>query len=317
MSIRSIPSNQRTNERSQETNPAYLYVFNSGGTLYHLTNYSEDIEITSLPASLGSDPETFISGQIAHSAVTQEMGKFSPEVNISIGLNDNSVADELQQYFLVPQTDQVTITIIRVNDSAIVAGTSLDYTDDCFVVFHGEKSAIGIEGRALSFGANSFNRSEKRRFPRFFYQPTCNHNLGDAFCQVNLESANNKLVTTVGSIDRFKKSISITDTTINSNPITESTFQGGLLREMDGVGGNIVSVIGIDSVEDLGGGSGFRLRLTWLSSTLIAGTNTDLEIIRSCNKTSDDCANKHSNLANFGGMPYIPIVNPVTEGIRT
>jgi hypothetical protein len=91
---------------------------------------------------------------------------------------------------------------------------------------------------------------------------------------------------------------------------------------MDGVGGNIVSNMGIHSVEKLTSPTRFVLRCAWVSDTIVDGTNTDLEVIRGCDKTSATCgaaeaSDGFNNLANFGGTPYIPKVNPAVEGIRT
>lgn len=42
-----------------------------------------------------------------------------------------------------------------------------------------------------------------------------------------------------------------------------------------------------------------------------AGT---VDITYGCNKSITDCEDKFNNLPNFGGFPYIPTKNPVTEG---
>lgn len=37
----------------------------------------------------------------------------------------------------------------------------------------------------------------------------------------------------------------------------------------------------------------------------------DVDIVLGCNHQTTDCATLHNNIVNFGGMPYIPSVNPV------
>jgi len=309
------PSTLRTKERREQTDPVFFYIFDKGGTLYHLASYSEDISITSLPAALGSDPQVFTSAQIAHDRVEQEAFSFSPEIAISVGIKDNSFADELVKHFIVPQSDIIEATIFRTNHENVHGSTALDFVTDGYVFFKGQKSSVSIKDRTITVAVKSLARSEKRNLPRMFYQTTCNYNLGDAFCTVNIDSVANKLATTVTSIDRTKKSVVIADTLINGVAITESTFQAGLLRELDAPGGNVISTMGIDAVEDLS--PNFRLRLNWISDSLVDGTNTDLEVIQGCNKTTTACNDKFANLANFGGTPYIPDENPALEGIET
>lgn len=322
------PSVLRTKERREQIDPAFLYVVTetdaSGTTQHHFTNYSEPITVDNLPAALGATSnQVFTNAAIRHDKIQSEAFQFSPDINIHIAVNDSTLADQLVKYFLVPRSPKITATIIRVNHEDMHTNTDLDFATSAYAIFNGEKSGIGIQDGIITFSCKSLARSEKRMLPRFFYQRTCNHNLGDGvFCPVNLESADNKLVTTVTSINRFNKSLVFTETLINSNTIVEGTFQGGLLREMDAPGGNIVAQMGIDSVEDLTGS--FRLRLAWISDTLVDTTNTDLEIIRGCNKTFEVCGNLPSATPpgfdvadSFGGNPLIPKLNPITEGIRT
>ena len=314
----SQPSALRTADRSERIIPGYLYAFNVNGSLIHLTNFDRDVTVTSFDTSWGSATQVFTSGQIKHGEISHEAYGLSPETQISVGIDDNAAADELVKYFIGPAAQKILGRIWRVNTGSLVSGSSIAFTD-AYLIMDGEKSGVGINGRIVSMGLKSLAKSEKRKAPRIFFQPTCNHDLGtqgDGFCQVDIESADNKLASTVSGIDRVKKAVEMASTSINGNPIDEETFQGGLLRELDGPGGTVIAQMGIQSVEDLGGGTGFRLRLTWISQTLVDGTNTDIEVIRGCDKTRNTCLNKFNNLENFLGTPYIPINNPVIEGIR-
>ena len=41
---------------------------------------------------------------------------------------------------------------------------------------------------------------------------------------------------------------------------------------------------------------------------------TTMQVTYGCNKSITDCENKFNNLPNFGGFPFVPTKNPVTEG---
>ena len=55
--------------------------------------------------------------------------------------------------------------------------------------------------------------------------------------------------------------------------------------------------------------------LTLLNSFFDDYEEETFRIYPGCDLTKSTCENKFSNLSNFGGFPFIPIRNPVTEGV--
>jgi uncharacterized phage protein (TIGR02218 family) len=307
------PANFRAAERLEQTTPVYLYIFEFGATpdLFHLCNASEDVTLTGLPASKGGDPQTFTSSQVKHTAVNQETEINAASIDVAVALNTAAFTDELRAFLLTAVPASLKVTVVRVNSSTLPAIT---WADDCFVVFKGVATVIGFEVAQIQITFQALILQMEGQIPRFYYQKTCQHPLGGTLCGVALDAVAFRIATTISAVSEVQKTIDITETTLDGNAIDEFTFQGGKLQVLDG-GLNVIDTVAIVATGILGGGSGTRLYLLSWSSTLAAAT--DVKVFRGCQRTTADCATTFSNLANFGGFPYIPDFSPAVHGFRT
>jgi len=303
--MKTHPVNLRTGERSETTRPVYAYIIEHGTELFHLTNLDEDVVISGLPATHGSNPETFVPASVGHSAVAQRSEINAPNITLTISLQDNAFSEELRAMILTAVPKKTTVIIARLNPSSL---SGLTWASDAYVVFKGIAVSLSFQRATISISLVSIIMQNEGKVPRYFWQKTCQHMLyGDA-CGVNPEAANNKLSTTIAAVSARARFVDVADTTINGNTIVNTTFQGGKVK----IGTEEISIV---SSTILGGGGGTRLYLAWWSTALVASAS--ISVYRGCLRTVDACENTFSNLSAFGGFPYIPDVNPTTHGIRT
>lgn len=303
--MRTHPNNLRSGEGRETTRPIYVYVIEHGTDLFHFTNLDEDVTLTGLPTSHGTDPETFVPCQISHSTVNQVSEINAPNITLQISLLDNTFSEELRSMIITAVPKKTTVIIARLNPESLA---SLDWTADAYVIFKGIAVNLAFSRASVQLSLVSLLMQNDGKVPRYFWQKTCQHMLYGDRCGVNPEAAANKLSTTIAAVSARARFVDIADTTINAVTITNTTFQGGKLK----IGTEEISII---SSTIIGGGGGTRLYLAWWSTALVASAS--ISVYRGCLRTVDECDNTFSNLANFGGFPYIPDVNPTTNGIRT
>lgn len=303
----------RAAERLEQTTPVYLYIFELGETpeLFHLCNASEDVTVSGMPAAKGSDPQTFTSSQVKHTAVNQETEINAASIDVAVALNTAAFTDELRAFLLTAVPASVKVTVVRVNSSSL---PSIAWADDVFVIFKGVATVIGFEVAQIQITFQALILQMEGQIPRFYYQKTCQHPLGGTLCGVTLDATAYRVATTASAVSEVQKTVDITETTLDGNPIDEFTFQGGKLQVLDG-SLNVIDTVAIVATGILGGGTGTRLYLLSWSPTLAAAT--DIKVFRGCQRTTADCANTFNNLANFGGFPYIPDFSPAVHGFRT
>ncbi len=311
--MKTHPTSLRTEERQTETQPTFLYIVSHGTDKYYLCDYDSDVEVSALPAAKGSDPQTFTSAQVRHTRIEQSLERVSPEIVMSIAVQQTAESSELRAWFLSAISEQITLEIIRVNSSLLPG--AVVFTDDCYTVYHGIGTNVGFNDYTIAVNFTSLLAFANTSVPRFAYQKTCQHRLGSSVgCTVDLEVAAHRLITTVSAVNRANKTIDIADTQLNAVDIDEKTFELGEMKEMDGA--TIVNRIMILACEVLPASAGTRLRLAWVPPSLIV--TRDVRLYRGCDKTVGvaGCA-AFGNLANFGGMPYIPKSNPGVDGFET
>lgn len=310
------PEDFRAAEREQQTKPAYIYVFVHTpffGTpsKYHLTSYDQPIIVENLPASKGSNPQTFLAGQVAHSDIEQSSEQNAPTTDISVVLNDNDAANQLKRYFINAVPARIDVTVARVNSQAL-PGT-VDWEQDVYTVFRGVKINVALEGNILLIQAINLMLQEDGRVPRFFYQKTCQHNFGMAPCPVNLDTAQFRIETTIQALSRVNRTVDIAEITLNGEAITTTTFIGGRLEVLND-DDEVINVITIGSNEILPAAAGTRLRLAWWDAALEVAA--EIRVKRGCLRIVDACL-EHGGIAEFGGTPKIPVNNPSIDGINT
>lgn len=304
----------RDAERSESSHVCFCYIFKHGDDLFHVVRWDKAVYVTGLPATRGDDPQSFFAGQIEHQNADDESVEFeTTQMTVMMALADTPGAQDLRRYFIEATEKEITLEVFRVNTDLLGdASPSVGYGVNTETEFYGDCINISFVENRMQMQFQSKTADEKNPLPQHVYQKNCQHQLGGPFCQANLETAANRLVTTVLALDRPKRSITIADTLLNGGAITAKTFEMGKVYELDGPGGATVNKITVISTEVLPASAGIRLRVAWLPPTLIAGRN--IKLYRGCNRTPAACVT-FGVLANYGGFPYIPISNPSIDGV--
>ena len=111
------------------------------------------------------------------------------------------------------------------------------------------------------------------------------------------------------NIDDYKIQVAIQDCVITSTTITSDVFgnkpdwyyTSGYILLDSGEAHHILSHLGT-TISVLGN----------IGDYSITG---DINVVVGCNKTKETCLTKFGNISRFGGFPFIPTMNPATEGI--
>jgi len=133
-----------------------------------------------------------------------------------------------------------------------------------------------------------------------FYQRSCQHVLYGLRCGADKTAAT--VATTVVSTG-------VNSLTVASGwegGFTGSNFIGGMV-EWDGIYGREVrSILGVN-------GDTFTLD----ANVDELSASDAVDVVLGCPHTLAGCGDLHSNLPNYGGMPYIPLTNPVNQNNHT
>lgn len=195
-----------------------------------------------------------------------------------------TTSDPAEPFIAIQPSDTMNVTIIRVQPSAAPATASI-------VMFDGFVSSVSFKDDTAEMRCIPFNELFTRQIPRFQYQGLCNHVLYDARCKVS--SASFKHTGTV-------LGVSGNEVTIQALPTAGSPFIGGYI--------------------EIPGGSEQRLILDQVGTTVtvlfpfkqtISGGSIDA--FQGCDHTAETCAQKFSNILNYGGFPFVPVINPFNQ----
>lgn len=305
--MKSQSTNLRDAEQGQETQPVFLYFIDHGDAQSFFTNYDQPITITGVPDARFADPQVFTPAQINHSRPDESADMTPRQVNVNLAAND----PKLRVYFLTAPVKGIAIQIFRANSANITS--SIDFAD-IMLEFKGIAQSAGFKGYNVSANFISPLLQEDRVIPRFFYQKTCNHQLYSKFCTVNKALYGTSI--SVVAVDRFNKTVDVTLTTIHVDSptrdilITNETFAGGLLTD---AAGNNYGIMACET--GLGAGSTCRLWMEWWPPTI--AVSDVVTIYPGCLLVPRVCNSTFNNLANFGGMPYVPTANPAIDSIMT
>jgi len=167
--------------------------------------------------------------------------------------------------------------------------------NDGTLLFDGEVTTFRAitSKRIIQCNLTASENLNRSLLPRDFYQPTCNAELGDARCGVNLAS--------------FRETFTESGTTFNGDEITNAAIgnraSGFFTQGFLTVGSEsrfIVSHVG-STIRTLGA-------VTTQTGTFTANAG--------CPKTRAVCVSRFNNLVNFRGFDRVPVDNPTMDGIR-
>jgi len=163
---------------------------------------------------------------------------------------------------------------------------------DAKLLFTGSVERVTVKDFVAQVLVRSVNRTLSRKFPRFFYQTTCNHMIFDSGC--GLLRQDFRLPAVIASIGGSQ-------VVVDDLPeFADNALQGGIL---------------VVNGEE-------RLITTQTGTTLnllvpLTGAEPGMEVdlYPGCDGNPGTCRG-YNNIQHFFGMPYIPTRNPVLWGFR-
>lgn len=160
------------------------------------------------------------------------------------------------------------------------------------IVFRGYLGQVDLTSSTATLTVNDYRQLLQQQMPRNLYGASCRHRLGDARCTVSLAGFTAAATAAAGSTQAI-----ITASAAVTAPGGSGTFANGVLTMTGGANAGFSRF-----VTSWTGGNVFGL-LSPFPYAIAAG-NT-FTVSAGCNKTMSNCT-AFSNLANFGGEPYIP-----------
>lgn len=285
------PANLRAAEKGQQTQPAYLYIFDHAGTKYWLTNLDADVTVAGLPGTLGSDPQTFTAAQVAHDTPEQSAELSSRQATVTVAVLD----EEFRKYFVTAVAKKVKVRVYRVNSASLPG--PLDYATDCYMEFSGIAITPRFNDTAISIGFISEILQDDRPVLRFNYQAQCNHVLYGKGCFVN--AAAHMKTTTISAANRSNRSIDVPIDTMPNGAgqqvaVTAKTFEAGYVYEA--ATGNYIGIVASEVLSP----TLVRLYLQWWPPTLGEGATVDCA--KGCQHTIEACKADFDNLNGQEGI---------------
>jgi len=261
-------------EVSVETSrPVELYTFTMGASTWKFTSAEGDVTFNSI---------TYSPIAIKRGSTTQSKEQKSTVLTISLPTLEEVVA----QFISIQPSDTLNVTIQRIQPDAVPATTSI-------MMFQGYVSSVSFKDELAEMRCIPFNELFSRQVPRFQYQGLCNHVLYDSRCKAS-----------EGSFKHSGTALTVsgggTVIEVQALPTSGTPFVGGYLQ--------------------IPGGSEERLIIAQTSIAVtilypfkanVAGGTVDA--FQGCDHTAVTCAQKFSNILNYGGFPFVPTINPFSK----
>lgn len=253
---------------------------------FGLTDGEQPITVAGIVDKQGQ-PIVFIPWPIKSGPISHDGTLDKSDVTVSLALG--TPIDAL--FLAYPPSQVVNLTIFEghVGD---------DPTDANFkATWLGRITGAGYQGNEMELSCLPVSSSLQRIGLRQNYQLACPHALFGAQCRASKAAAT-----------ALRKVSSVTRNTIKLNTnlgATPHLFIGGLLEWQNSSSG-MKEVRTISAVGTLGDSVSIR----GIARGLALGT--PLSIIRGCNHQMSGC-NQHGNILNFGGQPFIPTENPLSQ----
>lgn len=283
----------RANDRKHQTGEARLFIGTIDGTQFHYVEFDKAITVTGMPPDLGSDPQVFEPAEIGIKLPEETSDVNDGKASVTMTINDPSVL----RYIVTCPTAEIVLQCYRLNDlTALNFGWADGYLD---MEFKGQGSTIGYKDSQVTVNCVSFFFQENRTIPGPNMQVQCNWGLYKPGCWLNKELF--KITGHISAVSRLNKRIDISETAASA------LYTGGFFITFAG------QQVGVISVEALSP-SGTRLNMTHWPNGIAAGQT--ITLYRGCKKTRAACES-FGNFANFGGTPFIPVVNPAIDGINS
>ena len=255
--------------------PIEIYDIAYSGNSWHYTNDVEELMLNNalyvpIPIERGETEEN------------GDAEKANMEIKIS---RDSTMADVFK---VTPPSEPVTITIRQYHKGAQLINPDLQTA----VVWKGRVINVAWEDDEMILTTESVFSSLLRIGVTRKYSRQCTHALYGTGCRLNR--------------DNFK--VVAVATTQQGTTITiphgkaANWFAGGYITYRN----NETGALERRSIKE---NSGTTVTVTAFPLGMIAG-KTEVTMYAGCDHTHGTCKNKFNNIINYGGQPYIPILNP-------
>lgn len=259
--------------------PVTLYLFRYGSSLNSFFAYTDSDEPVIFEGI------EYLPGTISRDAVTASGTLDKNTMQITTNFNSG-----LANLFLTYPPSYVITAVIR-------QGHLSDPDNQFLVSWSGRVLSCAFKGNEASFTCEPISTSLKRPGLRRNYQYGCPHALYGDKC--NASKPAGTVNTTVSGVTGAFITL---PASWNVQPVDK--YLNGVIEWQDILGDtNLRSILKIISPTVL----------------LMSGAAPSLEIGQAvsvslgCARTMDDCLNLHNNIHNYGGQPFIPTKNPLSN----
>lgn len=295
-----MPLEHADSYRAEETAPhlavAYVYVIeHADGTRIYYSNFDRELTLFNIPAYIcPAGTAVFLPSQIKHGAVTSN-DKFEERV---CTLTLDSTDERLRRFFVVAAAVKLKAWIIRLAQMEIT--DSVDFEKNAIVVESGILSKFAFAGQTIAAEVTPEPYFVNFSIPRHYFQRQCNHPLYGPGC--NLDKNAFAFTTTILAINSAERTLIIEGRKPGG---AADYFEAGMF---DHPATQSKYAIAWSAFE---GASDTKLKLGYWDPQLAPGQA--LTAYAGCKHTVHDCLYKFGNGANYGGFPYVPNKNPVTN----
>ena len=92
---------------------------------------------------------------------------------------------------------------------------------------------------------------------------------------------------------------------INANlPLNGDKYKGGMIEWLSDGKSSLRTIVKVSQTND---------QIAVRGNLRGVNIGDVIKITLRCNRLQSDCSNLHNNILNFGGQPYIPLENPLSQ----
>jgi len=261
----------------QDSQPAELYQFRLAAEQFNYTTAEGGVTWQAVAYSP-------VILQRARISISREVRK--SELGVQMPASD-PLAQRFRTY---PPDGTMTLTVLRIQIA--------DGVEETRLLFKGRVvgAAFSDNGEIATLRVRSLESGLTRGVPRFVYSGLCNHVLYDANCKVDREL--------------FKFTGNVIAETGSDITVQNVSTQGADWA----VAGYVqIGAAVIDGIRFVRQQSGDTLTLLLPFENSVLGS--PVTVYSGCAHDVATCRDKFANVVNFGGFPYVPGINPFTDGL--
>lgn len=280
--------------------PVYLYAIRSeiDSVEFYLANYPTEIAVSGLPDrfTAAGDPQAFSPAQITHGSVERRDGLERVSFDVTAAIKDVEFYSRFILFGMIPK---IEVNVIKVVSGAAAAGVAV-WGDDTDLVQQGLVETFSVEAHNINVRCTPEPFFTNQVVPRWRFTRTCNRQLFSPDCTVARNSFEHQNAITALDIDL--RQVTVSGQKAGSS---DGYFRGGVFEHT--LTGTKTTIL--DHV-NAGGNTVLTLQ-AWIPELLV----TDNAVLNAgCNHSFNQCRDRFSNEANFGGFRKVPNRNPTLHG---